>query len=231
MTKYKFLAIIPARGGSKSIPKKNIVILEGRPLIAWTIQAAIGSKYISKTIVSSDDDEILSISSKLKASVIKRPHHLALDETPSEPVISHAIENLSSCGENFDYIAFLQPTSPLRNSNHIDTAIELLLSSNANALISIYEINNKVLKSFTKNDNSYIHGVVNDAYPFLRRQDLPKAYMSNGAIYLIKTEVFIHNRSLITDKTIGYEMNEIESIDIDSDDDLKQAAAFLKKIT
>jgi CMP-N,N'-diacetyllegionaminic acid synthase len=228
MTK-KILGIIPARGGSKSLPNKNILNLMGKPLVAWTIIASRQSRYISKTVVSSDDDEIIKISKAFLADTIQRPPHLALDETPTEPVLEHALELLTNDGEYYDYIMLLQPTSPLRNSKHIDDAIEYLLRSDANALISIYETNNKILKAFSKTENGYIHGLINNKYPFARRQDLPKIYMSNGAIYLIKTDVFLITKKLITDRTIGYIMGEEESLDIDLKSDLNKAALYLTK--
>jgi CMP-N-acetylneuraminic acid synthetase len=226
MTKT-IVGIIPARGGSKSIPKKNIVQFGGKPLIAWTILAALKSKYISKTVVSSDDDEILSIARSYNAGCIKRPAEFSLDESPSEPLILHAMNFLVKEGDNFDYIMLLQPTSPLRNSKHIDKAAEELFGSKATALISTLEINNKYLKSFIVNEKGYIQSILHKNYAFNRRQDLPRLFLSNGAIYLIETKEFLKNNSLITDKTISYPMDETESIDIDTKEDLLEAEKFL----
>ena len=117
-----FLAIIPARGGSKRLPRKNILDLCGKPLISWSIEAALKSKYISKVVVSSDDEEILNISSNFGADIIKRPYELANDTATTFDTVKHTIDNF----ENYDYIVLLQPTSPLRNEKHIDEAIELL---------------------------------------------------------------------------------------------------------
>ena len=110
------LSIIPARGGSKEIPKKNIISIGGKPLIAWTVEASIQSKYINRTIVSSDSAEILRISRKFGAETLKRPSYLSTDKSPSEPVISHTLTYLQK-KERYqpDIIVFLQPTSPLRN--------------------------------------------------------------------------------------------------------------------
>ena len=127
MNKPSFLAIIPARGGSKGIPNKNIFELNAKPLIAWTIEAAKQSVYITRTMVSSDDDKILAVAQQYGADVIIRPTVLAQDTTPTGPVIDHVVEQLSDNGEHYDYIVLLQPTSPLRNASDIDNAIEKLL--------------------------------------------------------------------------------------------------------
>jgi len=119
----KVLAVIPARGGSKGIPRKNIIEFYGKPLIAWTIESSINSPYITKTIVSSDDYEILNIAKAYQADTIKRPDNLATDFTTSEPVVKHAIDKLRSKGLDFDYITLLQPTSPLRDVSDINNAI------------------------------------------------------------------------------------------------------------
>ncbi len=220
MTK-NILAIIPARGGSKGLLRKNIIDLAGKPLIAWTIEASLNSKYITKTVVSSDDDEILNISKQYKSDIIKRPSELSLDTTASEPVVKHAIENLKK-NENFDYLVLLQPTSPLRDVKNIDDAFDILFKSDANALISVVETNNKILKAFKQNKDGYIDGISNNKYPFMRRQDLPKIYLSNGAIYIIKIDEFLNNNSFFTNKTISYVMDNIKSLDIDTKEDLEK---------
>ena len=118
------LAVIPARGGSKRLPNKNILDLAEKPLIAWSIEAGLNSKYIDTVVVSSDSDDILDISKKFGADIIKRPDELASDTATSFDAIKHTIENTI---ETFDYVILLQPTSPLRNNSHIDEAFELLI--------------------------------------------------------------------------------------------------------
>lgn len=224
----KILAIIPARGGSKGLPKKNILDLMGKPLIAWSIESSLASKYITKTVVSSDSDEILAISKKRGAYTLKRPKELASDTASSESAVINAIIKLKDEGEEFDYLILLQPTSPLRNSEDIDKAIKLLFSSDATALISVCETDNKILKAFKQNEDGYIEGISNNSYPFARRQDLPTIYMSNGAIYIIKIDEFLKSQTLFTEKTISYKMNKIESLDIDTIDDLKEAQNYIE---
>lgn len=223
----KIISIIPARGGSKGLPKKNILELAGKPLIAWSIEASLKSKYITRTIVSSDDDNILRISGKYGAEILKRPDELSLDTTPSEPVIEHVLKNIESI-EEYDYLILLQPTSPLRDEKDIDESIlKLIKEKNATALISVKEIDNKILKAFKNNKNGYLEGISNNIYPFMRRQDLPKVFMPNGAIYIIKIDEFLKTKKLFSDKTISYIMDEKKSFDIDTKDDLKEIKNYI----
>jgi len=219
MTK-RVLSIIPARGGSKGILRKNIIDLAGKPLIAWSIEASQASVYINTTVVSSDDEEILDIAKKLGAKILKRPALLATDEADSQSVVLHTLETLRERGEEYDYIILLQPTSPLRTSQDIDEAFDTLLESSATALISVMEIDNKILKAFKKNTEGFIEGVANNHYPFMRRQELPETYLSNGAIYIIEIEAFMREKSFLTDKTISYCMSSVKSLDIDTLEDL-----------
>lgn len=227
MTK-KVLAIIPARGGSKGLPRKNLLNLAGKPLITWTIESSLGSKYITKTIVSSDSDEILEVAKGFGSDILKRPEELAKDTSSSEVVVKHAIEAID---EKYDYVVLLQPTSPLRGTNDIDSAFEKLFSSDATALISVCEYDNKILKAFKENEFGYIEGISNNKYPFMRRQDLPKTYMSNGAIYIIKVDEFLRNNSFFTNKTILYPMDEIKSLDIDTKEDLAKVEKYINENT
>ena len=144
-----FLAIIPARGGSKRLPRKNLLDLCGKPLIAWSIESALKSKYISKVIVSSDDEEILQISLNFGATVIKRPDELASDTATTFDAIEHTIKSL----EKYDYVVLLQPTSPLRDEKHIDKAIELLEEKDADAIISVCEVEHSPLWCNTLDEN------------------------------------------------------------------------------
>jgi CMP-N,N'-diacetyllegionaminic acid synthase len=223
MTK-RILSIIPARGGSKGLPRKNIIDLAGKPLIAWTIDASLNSKYITKTVVSSEDKEILDISTEYGAEIIRRPDNLANDVATSESVVRHAIDYLESVGEQFDIVILLQPTSPLRDSKDIDSAFEIMFDSDAASIISVCEFDNKILKAFIKDSNGFLKGISNNKYPFMRRQDLPSVFMPNGAIYIISSNLFIDLNSFFTDQTSYYLMPIKKSIDIDSKDDLNDSS-------
>ncbi|ARV05505.1 acylneuraminate cytidylyltransferase [Polaribacter sp. SA4-10] len=217
----KVIAIIPARGGSKGIPRKNIINFLGKPLIQWTIEAALKSKYITDVVVSSDDDEILKEAKKNKeVLVIKRPFELAQDNSKTVPVLTHVLESLKEI--KFDYLILLQPTSPLRTSKDIDLAFKKLLSSEATSLISVCELEHHPYKSFKVDEKGYLQGIINNNYPFYPRQELPKTYKANGAIYIIEEEEFIKKKTLLTNKTTHFEMSTESSLDIDTLDDIKQ---------
>lgn len=215
----KVIAIIPARGGSKGIPRKNIVNFKGKPLIVWSIEAALKSKFISDVYVSSDDDEILQIS-KISADVniIKRPSVLAQDNSKTEPVLMHVLNSIDS--SVYDYVILLQPTSPLRTAEHIDAAFYKLLESKADSLISVSELEHHPLKTFTINPKGFLEGIVNNDFPFSPRQSLPKAFRANGAIYIVEVASFLKKNVLITNRTTHFFMNNQESVDIDSNKDL-----------
>jgi len=205
------IAIIPARGGSKGIPRKNIKDLHGKPLIVWTIDAALSSKYIDKVVVTSDDDEILTIAKKYGTDIIKRPITLATDESPSVDTITHTLEQMDS----FDLVMLLQPTSPLRTYVHIDESLELMMINKANSIVSVskvkespywmYEINGTLLKPLLERNDTAT-----------RRQDLPTVYKLNGAIYISGIEYFKKNKSMVTKDSVAYIMPENESYDIDT---------------
>lgn len=224
INKLKILSVIPARGGSKGLPKKNIYLLNNKPLIAYTIDASIGSKYIDKTVVSSDNDEILSVAENLNADILKRPADLASDTTPTDPVIEHVLENLPG----YDLLIVLQPTSPLRTASNINAALELLVSKQATSLISVFEPAHSPYKSFKENKLGYLEGLVDNKTPFMRRQDLPKVYMPNGAIYITYVNIFLKTGSLFSAKTLPYIMDAIISIDIDNEEDVKRASDLIK---
>lgn len=211
-----FLVIIPARGGSKRLPRKNLLDLCGKPLIAWSIEAALKSKYISKVIVSSDDEEILNIAKEYKADFIKRPDELASDTATTFDALKHTLENV----EKYDYVVLLQPTSPLRTEKHIDEAIELLKEKNADAIISVCEMEHSPLWSNTLDEDLNMSNFLRDEVLNKRSQDLPKYYRLNGAIYICKTDKLLQNESFFLKENIyAYKMNKKDSVDIDEEID------------
>ncbi|MEK7507165.1 MAG: acylneuraminate cytidylyltransferase family protein [Patescibacteria group bacterium] len=226
----KILAIIPARGGSKGIPKKNIVPVGGRPLIAWTIEAAKKSKYINKIVVSSDSDEILNVAKKWGAYPLKRPAELATDTAPPEPIVFHVLDHLKKKGNYIpNILVYLQPTSPLRTRDDIDSAFNSFFKSKATAVISVYELDKKYLKAFITDKNGFLKGAVNNKYPFMNRQQLPSVYMPNGAIYIITRKEFMKTGQLFSNKTAPHVMTAEKSFDLDTLEDLKKLRRILKK--
>jgi len=221
-----FFAVIPARGGSKRLSRKNIRDLAGKPLISWTIEAAKNSKYIDHIVVSTDDREIADVSMKCKAKVLMRPNELATDTTNSTDVVMHAIEKQNI---NYDYVILLQPTSPLRTSEHIDEAIELLISKNASVIISVCETDHSPLWSNTLPEDGSMNNFIKEEYKDKRSQDLPIHYRLNGAIYIAETKLFKRDRKFkMGVNTLPYVMERSKSIDIDSHLDFMYAKCIIE---
>lgn len=221
-----FLAIIPARGGSKRLPRKNLLELNKKPLIAWSIQAATNSKYIDRVIVSSDDDEVLSVSQKFGAEVIKRPQELASDTATTFDALEHTIANID---KKYDFIILLQPTSPLRDEVHIDEAIELLMSREADAVISVCEMEHSPLWSNTLSESKSMKSFLNKNLLNRRSQDLDTYYRLNGAIYICKRDIFLEKQTFfIEDNIFAYEMEGKKSVDIDEELDFLFAKTLLE---
>ncbi len=230
----KIIALITARGGSKGLPRKNLLNLAGKPLIAWTILAAKKSVYIDRIILSSDDNEIIDISRKYGAEVFfKRPKSLALDETPSIDVAKHAIEWLKKeKNESYDYLLLLQPTSPLRNSLHIDQAILLLDSAkekNIDSIISVSEPNVMPYNMKVLNSKGLLIDFLQDN-KYTRRQDMPTVFGVNGAIYLTKIDTIIKDNNFFGKRCKPFIMEKKYSIDIDDEFDFNFAYYLIMKM-
>jgi len=217
----KVLGIIPARGGSKTVPRKNIRLLAGKPLIAWTIEEAGKSKYIDRLIVSSEDAEIIKVAQEWGAEVpFVRPEELAEDETLGiEPVI-HAI---NAIGEYYEYTILLQPTSPLRTARDIDECIHYCITEDAAFCVSVSIVDKNPYWMYTLEKNKIISPLMQAERSFDRRQDLPEVYALNGAIFLAQTNYLLQEKSFITEKTRAYIMPADRSLDIDREIDFLYA--------
>ena len=223
----KVIAIIPARGGSKGIKNKNIIPLLGKPLLAYSIEAAQKSGVIDEIYVSSDSAEILSVARDYGAKAIERDPSLALDETPTDPVITEFI--LKTKLESKDIILLLQPTSPLRTAQHIREALaEFRDFPGCFCLIGVYEINNKYLKAYI-GGGEFLRPVGGEHTSYTRRQDLPSLYMPNGAIYIFTVGDFLREEKIPRSHTIPYLMSVDDSMDIDTPEDLALAEQRLKE--
>ena len=227
----KILGIIPARCGSKGIPKKNIKILNGKPLIAYTIQQAQSSKLLSKTIISTDCEEIAKVGEDFGANVpFLRPHNLATDHSASLDYVIHALQYFQELGELYEAICILQPTSPFRPNGVIDDAIKKFISSDADTLISLRKVPNHYNPHwvFFEDEEKNLMVSTSDSQIIPRRQDLPNAFHRDGAIYLIKTETILNKSTLYGDELTGFEIESPELINIDSIDDWKRAEKYIK---
>lgn len=228
----KTLGVITARGGSKTIPRKNIKLLAGKPLIAYTIKAAKDSKFLTRCIVSSDDREIISISKKYGADVpFVRPKELAGDKSGSIEVVQHAIKWLKeNDGQKYDYIMILQPTSPLRTGRDIDECIKKIVDNNADSVMSMFELVDFSLKKLKRIKNGLIFPLVEEeGKKSSRHQDSEKIYKRNCAIYLTRTDL-IKGGDLFGKKSLAYLMPAERSADINKPYEFELAEFWVKKL-
>lgn len=213
----KILAVIPARGGSKGVPRKNIRDLAGKPLIAWTIEEANKSGYIDYLIVSSEDEEILQISRQWGANTpFIRPKKLAEDNTPGIEVVLHAVQE---CPE-YTHVLLLQPTSPLCRAEHIDSFIEQFHSQDMKCSIAVTSPDKHPMWMFTMDDNNQLNPFFKGTIP-TNRQECPAAYAINGALYMAEIFWLQRNRSFLSEETRGFYMPPEVSLDIDTELDFK----------
>lgn len=212
--KKRIFAIIPARGGSKGLPKKNILEASGKPLIAWTISEAQKSKYIDRLILSSDDSEIIEIAKKWGCEVpFVRPKRLATDEATTIAAVFHAMKSLS---QEYDYVVLLQPTSPLRKVADIDQCIEFCNTQNAPACVSVTEADKNPYWMFQIHEDKHMTPAIDSSGLKLRRQNLPIFYTLNGAVYVAKWDWLLKEKTFLTKDTIAYIMEKESSLDIDT---------------
>jgi len=233
MGSREILGIIPARGSSKSIPKKNLYPLCGRPLIEYTFEAAKGSKYLSRIVLTTDDEQIASLGEHNEIEVpFLLPDNLAQNDTFALPVIQHAIDYLEKHeGYSPDIIVILQPTSPLRKARHIDEAIELLLNTGADSVVSVVEVPHRYnpVSVMKIEEGRLVPFLQGEGTRILRRQDKPKVYARNGAaVYVVTKETVMNQNSLFGNDCRPMMMSCEESVDIDSLFDLRIAEMMLK---
>jgi N-acylneuraminate cytidylyltransferase len=222
----KVLAIITARGGSKGLPGKNIVDLGGKPLLAWSIEAAQRSRHVDRLILSSEDDDIIAVAEKFGCEVpFRRPREFATDGATIHPVLIHALDQLD---EAFDYLVLLQPTSPLRTAADIDGALELCAGQGASACVGMCETKKPVEWMYRVGDDAGVKPVLGEIVTN-RRQDLPATYVINGAVYVARVDWYREHRGFLGPTTLAWRMPPERSIDIDTELDLLMAQAILSR--
>ena len=226
----KILGIIPARGGSKGIPGKNIKKLAGKPLLAYTCESAKKSELLSRVILTSDSEEIIKVAQDLGIEVpFKRPKALALDNTPTLEVVMHAVEHFISRGEEFEAICLLQPTSPVRGEGLIDTAIERFVSGDYDSVISVREVPAEFNPHWIfEEEDGKLRISTGEKEIIPRRQDLPAAFFRDGAVYLVKVRVLLEQNSLYGEK-IGYIKSSGPYVNLDVPEDWDEAEVLFKK--
>lgn len=226
-----FLAIIPARSGSKELSDKNIKDLLGKPLVAWSINEAVKSKFIDKLIVSTDSKKYRAIAQRYGANVpFIRPKKLATDKSPSFDLIKHAIDFFNDCQESFDYVILLQPTSPLRECIDIDTAIaKIVAHPSATALVSIHkQTHTHPEYLFRWNSSADIIQPYLKNPPMQRRQDFEELYSLNGLLFISQIDELLSRKTFFHAKTLGYPVPRWKSFEIDDAVDFLCVDALLR---
>ena len=225
----KILAVIPARGGSKGVPRKNIIEVGGHPLIKYTIDCGKNSKYLDRTVISTEDLLIKRVAEENGGDVpFLRPKELAEDTSKTIDCIVHAVNTLKSMGEEYDYVIILQNTVPLRKSWHVDEAIEMIVDSSERSLVSISEVDEHPILMRTLNEDKTVKNLLH-MNSTMRRQDFPKFYKVDGAIAIQKIDTEFNLETSINDGKLGYVMERKYSTDIDNYLDIKIIEYYLEK--
>ena len=223
---------MPARAGSKRLPNKNSMLLKDKPLIQWTIEAALASKLIDRVLVSTDCTELASLSEQLGAWVpFLRPETLATDTSTTVDVVKHCLSFVAEQGLKYDYLMLLQPTSPLRDTDDIDNAITTLYERKGDAIVSVCQCEHPPQWTMALDDTLKMDDFVSKMVKNNKRsQDLPSYYRLNGAIYLVDIQRFLQESSLfLSSNSFAFEMSQLHSIDIDTLIDFKLAEVLINK--
>lgn len=222
------LAIIPARGGSKRIPRKNMSSCAGKPLLGHTLEAALGSRLLDRIVLSTDDEEIAALGRASGVEVLLRPEALARDQTPMPPVIRHVLEHVADESGDLEAVVLLQPTSPLRRSRHIDEAMELFLKTRPDAVVSVKPV------PHTEHPYKLVRPTPSGLVPYHEnlsltpvQGDLPRVYAKNGPAILIMTPETARSDAIYGRRCLPYEMEPRHSIDVDEPLDLFLAECLL----
>lgn len=226
----RILGIIPARGGSKGVPDKNIVDLCGKPLLAYTAEAALNATRLSRVILSTDSEKIAQIGRVLGLDVpFLRPDELAQDDTPTLPVLKHALEQLERTGELYDAVCLLQPTSPLRTATMIDEACRLFMAERADTLLSVLPVPHQYHPDWAMilQEDGSLHWATGKKEPITRRQLLPPAFHREGSLYIARARLVLEQGTLYGRRIIPYKVDPSLSINIDSPADLDVARRLI----
>lgn len=224
-----FIGLIPARKGSKGLKNKNMLLLNKKPLVQYTFEAANHSSHLDQVWASSDDLTILSLADSMNIKGLKRPKQFANDQSSSIDVVNHFIDSLpDNLNHEKTYIVYLQPTSPLRDSSHLDEAIDQLIQYKKKSLISVVRLRKSPFKSFMISKSGTLKSLFNEELSNARRQDLQETYVPNGAIYIFTIAEFLTRKGFPSNGSLPFIMSPNDSIDIDDKEDLEIADNFLK---
>jgi CMP-N-acetylneuraminic acid synthetase len=226
----RVLGVVPARGGSKGIPRKNIAPLLGKPLLAYTAEAALAARRLSRVILSTDDEEIAEVGRRCGLEVpFMRPPELAQDDTPMLPVVQHAVRWLEERGDRYDAVCLLQPTNPLRRPEDIDACIELLAETGADALVTVLPVPHRYNPHWVcfRDGDGFLRLSTGEPVPISRRQDLPPAFHREGSVYVTRRDVLMEGNSLYGTRLAGLVMDPAVSVSVDDMLDWERAERLL----
>ena len=227
----RVFGLVPARGGSKGVPRKNVRLLAGKPLLQYTAEAALGATRLSRVLLSTEDEEIASVGRRCGLEVpFLRPVELARDDTPSLPVVQHAVRWMETTGERFDAVCLLQPTSPLRRAEDIDACISLLEGSGADAVVTVRPVPLMYNPHWTyvQRADGSLELSTGERSPIPRRQDLPPAFHRDGSISVTRCEVVLERDSLYGECLRGYVANGVPWVDLDDVGDWAHAEELVQ---
>lgn len=225
----RILAIIPARGGSKGIKGKNIKLLNGKPLLVYSIEAALQCSYIDYVLVSTDSEEIADCGKKYGAQVpFLRPEELATDEAKTIDALLHGIQKLKEIGNEFDYLVLLQPTQPFRTGQQLSEAIETIVDTGVSSLVSVCPVEEHPILMRTLDNDGKLKSIL-EIGSTVRRQDFSSVYKVNGSIYINRIDETFDKNTSLNDNQYPYFMSREDSIDIDTMEDFLAAEQLMKK--
>lgn len=225
------LALIPARGGSKGVWRKNLRIVGNKCLMDYTMLAARDSGLIDRVFVSSEDSEILRYATKFGVETVNRPINIATDEASATAVVEHFIDWLPQEMTRHDpFVVYLQPTSPFRTAVHIDSALKKMTELHKATLVSVKELFPSPYKAFKIDDQGQMQSLFDERLSNCRRQDLPVTYIPNGAIYVFRISDFLERGGFPSNGSVPFVMSESDSVDIDTEEDLILAEKLLEKM-
>jgi CMP-N,N'-diacetyllegionaminic acid synthase len=228
----RILGLITARGGSKGIPRKNIQLLCGKPLIQYTAEAALTATRLSRVILSTEDEEIATVGRNCGLEIpFMRPVELAKDDTPTLPVVQHAVQWLEDQGDRYDVICVLQPTNPLRRPEDIDACLKMLERSDLDSVVSVLPVPHEYNPHwvYLQDKDGHLRLSTGEETPISRRQDLPPAFHREGSIYATRRDILMNKGSLYGKHIGGYLMSAAQSVNIDGPEDWKLAEDFLSQ--
>lgn len=226
----RVLGIVTARGGSKGVPGKNIRSLGGKPLLVWTAEAALGAKSLARVILTTDDEAIATVGRDAGLDVpFMRPPELAIDTTPTLPVLVHAVGALEAAGDRYDAICLLQPTNPLRTAAVIDACVAQLEESGVDSVVTTLRVpaEHNPHWVYFRAPSGELQPALGGSAPITRRQDLPAAYFREGSVYVTRRDVLMEQGSIYGSRVIGHEIDAAASVNIDTLADWARAEAMV----